>query len=303
MKKFLIKQLSYLYKQAITFRHFLYRIGFFKTVSIEGAKIICVGNIVAGGTGKTPLILKILEGLNAPKVALLSRGYKRPRFPKKGTWEEIGDEPALIQRRFPQVELYIGADRVKSARQAVADGHHIILMDDGLQHLRLKKDITIATVDGEDPYGGNEFLPYGRLRDLPEVLDGCDAIVVKGTDFERADVMFRVKCKKTVDVDQVAIFCGIAKPHQFKKSVEGLGYKVVNELFVGDHDLVNLDILEQFSAESLQKGAKVLLCTEKDVVKYPSSLKLALPLVAVHADLEVLKGEEFWNRLIKRMLE
>ncbi len=162
-KNFLIKCLSRLYKQVITFRHLLYRTGFFKTIKVDGAFIVCVGNIVAGGTGKTPLILKILESFPTQKVALLSRGYKRPSNPKKGTWEEIGDEPALIQRRFPSVSLYIDPDRVKSAKRAVADGIKLILMDDGLQHLRLKKDITVAAIDGEDPFGGGEFLPYGRL--------------------------------------------------------------------------------------------------------------------------------------------
>jgi tetraacyldisaccharide 4'-kinase len=266
---------------------------------VEGAYVVCVGNIVVGGTGKTPLILKLLEELAPNKAALLSRGYKKPKHPRKGTWEEVGDEPALIQQRFPQVSLYIDPDRVRSARKAVSEGHRLILMDDGMQHLRLKKDVVICTVDGEDPYGGGAFLPWGRLRDCPEVMDRADLIVVKGPTIGKG---VRMKMVLRGDVrGKVAIFCGVGKPKQFKKNVEEMGCEVVSELILGDHERASEKKLGIFAEESAKKGAKMLLCTEKDVVKLSGYPKFALPIQALRADLTIVEGADLWKKMIQRI--
>ena len=281
-------------------RRWLYRRNIFKGVKVEGAFVVCVGNIVAGGTGKTPIILKLLEDLAPKKVALLSRGYKKPKNPQKGTWEEVGDEPALIRKRFPQVELYISPDRVRSAKKAFADGHRLILMDDGMQHLRLQKDVVICAVDGEDPYGGGAYLPWGRLRDLPEMMDQADLIVVKGPSIGKREVRVKMAMHDKIE-GKAAIFCGIAKPKQFKKSVEEMGVEVVNELFLADHQPISEKKLQRFAEESAQKGAKMLLCTEKDVVKLSGYPKMALPITALRADLLIEEGHELWDSMIQRI--
>lgn len=280
-------------------RHWLYRKGWLQSVTVD-ALVVCVGNIVAGGTGKTPIILKLLEELRGEKVALLSRGYKRPRTAKPGSWEEVGDEPALIRSRFPQVSLYIDADRVRAAKRAVAEGHRLLLMDDGMQHLRLKKDITICAVDGEDPYGGGRYLPFGRLRDLPERMGQADLIVVKGRSIQKKCVRVEMVLSGPIE-GKVALFCGIARPEQFKKNVESKGAEVVHHLFLGDHEQISERKLRRFSEEAAKKGAKKLFCTEKDVVKlygYPSS---TLPLIALRADLHIVEGKELWDGIIQRI--
>lgn len=264
--------------------------------------MVCVGNIVLGGTGKTPLILKLLKDLRIERVAVLSRGYLRPKHPRLGSWEEVGDEPALIKAKFPKVALYIDADRVRAAKAAVRDGYRLLLMDDGMQHLRIKKDLLICTVDGENPYGGGMFLPFGRLRDLPEMLSKADLVVVKGPKVEGMDgVRVRMVPKEDDFSGKVAIFCGIGKPGQFKRSVEGLGVEVVHELFLGDHEEVGVERLRRFSEESVGRGAKMLLCTEKDMVKLFGYPKTALPIKALEMELEVVEGEEIWSKMIKRI--
>lgn len=262
-------------------RHWLYRKGLLKSTKVD-AFVVCVGNITLGGTGKTPLIMKLLNDLKIEKVALLSRGY--------GGWKGVGDEPALIKQKYPFVELYIGGDRVASARKAVADGHRLILMDDGMQHLRLKKDLVICTVDGEHP--------YRWLRDLPEKMHQADLVVIKGPKVAGVEgVQVKMVPKRNFE-GKVAIFCGIGKPEQFRKSVLG---QVVHELFLRDHEEVGVARLERFCQESVERGAKMLLCTEKDMVKLTGYPKMSLPIEALEMELQVVEGQEKWVELIKRI--
>jgi tetraacyldisaccharide 4'-kinase len=176
---------SFFYGAVIALRNLLYRIGLRHRVRIA-APVVVVGNLTVGGTGKTPLVAWLSTKMAATgmKVAIVSRGYGgRARGVQRVTLHsrpsEVGDEPLLLARRS-QATVFIGRDRVAAAKAAVADKADLILCDDGLQHLALKRDCEIVVIDGQRGFGNGCRLPRGPLRESTGRLRRVNAVVVNG---------------------------------------------------------------------------------------------------------------------------
>jgi len=152
-----------------------------------GVPLIVVGNITVGGTGKTPLVLLIVEMLKARGLAvgIVSRGYasgrnSAPRLVSaQSAATDVGDEPVLLARRAA-VPLAVGRDRVAAAQLLLSQGVQVIVSDDGLQHYRMARDLEIVVLDGERGLGNGACLPAGPLREPPSRLDEADLVVVNG---------------------------------------------------------------------------------------------------------------------------
>jgi len=252
--------------------------------------VVSVGNIVAGGTGKTPFVLKLAEALSPIRVAILSRGYGK-----------IPDEALLLQRRLPNARVYVGKNRSHLAEQAFSEGAELILLDDGFQHRRLHRDLDIVLLKGDDPFGKGRYLPWGYLRDSPKRLKRADAVFANGPDF-------RHRVRRIIDQDgkeipsilgwKVGLFCGVAYPQPFKKFVENLGGQIVSEWLLADHELASPSKLERFAGRCKALEAKALITTEKDIVKGPRCL---LPIIYLETELEWLAGTERWVKLIEKI--
>ncbi|HNP65164.1 MAG TPA: tetraacyldisaccharide 4'-kinase, partial [Woeseiaceae bacterium] len=178
--------LSWLYGLALLIRSALYRYGALRTFKAP-APVIVVGNITAGGTGKTPTVLWLVQELGARgfKPGIVSRGYGGS---KSGTSMRVdadsdpavvGDEPVLLARRA-QCPVAVDADRVRAATMLVDDGVNVIVADDGLQHRRLARDYEICVVDGSRGLGNRRLLPAGPLRESARRLDHVDRVLVNG---------------------------------------------------------------------------------------------------------------------------
>jgi tetraacyldisaccharide 4'-kinase len=177
--------LSFLYGAVMGLRSVLYRLGL-RHIERVGVPVIVVGNLTVGGTGKTPLVAWLAQHLAAcgMRVAIVSRGYGgRARGVNRVTVHsrpsEVGDEPLLLAKRS-QATVFIGRDRVAAAKAAVEDRADIVISDDGLQHLRLKRDCEIVVIDGQRGFGNGWLLPRGPLRELPRRLRRVNAVVVNG---------------------------------------------------------------------------------------------------------------------------
>jgi tetraacyldisaccharide 4'-kinase len=177
--------LSFLYGAAMGLRSILYRMGLRHRVHV-GVPVVVVGNLTVGGTGKTPLVAWLSQHLAAcgMRVAIVSRGYGgRARGVSRVTVHsrasEVGDEPLLLAKRS-QATVFVGRDRVAAARAAVADRADIVICDDGLQHLALKRDCEIVVIDGQRGFGNGCLLPRGPLRESPRRLRRVNAVVVNG---------------------------------------------------------------------------------------------------------------------------
>src|SRR4051812_63632 len=162
------------FRAAASVRNALYDRGALRSVRAGNARVISVGNLTVGGSGKTPAVIHLATLLSGAgrRVFVLSRGYgRRSRTPvifrasDAPSWEDAGDEPLLIARRCPDVTLMVGADRAALALEAVRRGAEVILLDDGFQHRRLHRDLDLLVVDGAVGFGNGRLLPRGPLRE------------------------------------------------------------------------------------------------------------------------------------------
>ena len=313
----LLRALSYLYLTGAFLRNGAYDLGVFKAQD-AGLPVVSVGNIIAGGTGKTPFVKFLAQELSKKlKIAIVSRGY-RSKIENTGQVFQVipemdvascGDEPYWLARDLPEVQVWVGKNRLISAMRAKEKGANLILMDDGMQHRKLKRDIEIVLVDGEDPFGNGFFLPRGLLRDSPARLKTADCIVVinpsSGTleqelrHFTQAPIVF---AERVADVSlkgkKVAVFCAIGKPQKFLHSVREAGGEVVASFFKPDHDPFYPEELKKFAEESL---ADVLVCTEKDQVKLPLDFQCRLPVIALTTHLKISGNETAWQELLNNI--
>ena len=296
-----------------------------KHISYVDVPVISVGNIVAGGSGKTPVTIMLGKLLSTNKIAILSRGY-RSQAEYKGevtafthkdgfSAEEVGDEPLMISNRLPESRLYIGSDRLSSANQAVLEGCEMLLLDDGFQHRRLGRDFDVVVMDSNDPWGGGAFLPWGSLRETSSALQRAHLIiltnVIRGVDLEAlkmeighysaakiiATKLVHSGCLELKGV-KVGAFCAIAKPENFYKTLSDLGASVINRLELGDHCSAREDRLMEFMKECRAIGCLLVVCTEKDFVKIDRRKIFPLPLKVLKVDMEVIEGQQFLCRFL-----
>ena len=171
-----------IYGLALRIRHLFYDKGWKKSFS-PVVPTICVGNVTAGGTGKTPHVEMILRMLIAQwkQPAVLSRGYKRKSkgfqiVPHDGSALQFGDEPVQIARKFPDITVAVDKDRIHGCEELRGAG--VIVLDDAFQYRRLRPTLSIVLVDYNHPVFKDRLYPWGHLRDLPSRLRKADVVVV-----------------------------------------------------------------------------------------------------------------------------
>lgn len=333
--KLILTPLSWIYSGVSRCRNLFYDKGLTRQHHSR-ATVVSVGNIIAGGTGKTPLTLLLaLEMCNWGHLAVVSRGYRSkaeklavPVFlSRKGkklfSSVTCGDEPFLLAENLPEASVIVGKDRVRASQMAVESGAQMILMDDGMQHRRLARDFEVAVLDARVPLGHGHFLPRGLLRDSPKSLSRADLIFInKVKSFHNIDEIERLVRRysdarivaarnifvsacysnKTKAPDlkgvRVGIFCGIAQPHDFFETVKEAGAEIVHEHYFSDHEEASIPDLEKIADKSREAGAELLLCTEKDWVKIQSKDRFSLPLAWAQVSMEIVYGKESWEQFL-----
>ena len=266
------------------------------------APVICVGNFVVGGAGKTPTAIALARMLRAAgeRPAFLSRGYGGHAHadslrvaPGAQSARQIGDEPLLLARVAP---CFVGADRVASARLAIEDGASVLVMDDGLQNPSLEKTLALAVVDGDSPFGNGLCLPAGPLRaPVASQWRHVDALVMIGGEAETAarlsaenppKPLFRARLQADAIAAArligrpVLAFAGVARPEKFFATLAEIGARVVETAVFPDHWTFRRRDLARLSARAARRSL-ALVCTEKDHVRLPSEFAeqvLALPV-------------------------
>ena len=254
------------------------------------AKVICIGNLTAGGSGKTPVALAIGALLQAKgrKVFFLSRGYggseTGPVDVKPGDRaDRMGDEALLLSRVAPTI---VAQDRAKGAALADSRGADVIVMDDGHQNFSLAKDLSLVVVDGETGFGNRRMIPAGPLREsVRQGLKRADAVVVMGhgnPDLEGyqgpllnarlvpGDESFRGK--------RVFAFAGIGRPEKFVATLKAAGALVMGSQFFADHHPFTAG--EIAALRSRAQGAQ-LVTTEKDLVRLAERDRAGIAILKV----------------------
>ena len=253
-----------------------------------GVPVICIGNFVAGGAGKTPTAIAVahlLIGMGRNPV-FLSRGYGRDNDlarrvdPQNDRASEVGDEPLLLARVAPTV---IAQDRVRGAQLCEELGADVIIMDDGLQNPSLHKDLRIAVVDGGVGIGNGLSLPAGPLRaPLKRQLEFVDAVLVigeggagervaqraqhEGKSWMRASLAPDPGMSMGLRDREVLAFAGIGRPEKFFDTLRSIGAQVVETESFPDHHAFTAREIAGLHSRAKRLGA-ALVTTEKDAVR------------------------------------
>jgi tetraacyldisaccharide 4'-kinase len=309
---FSARLLSALYGGIVKARLALYRRGLLRRRQ-AGVPVLVVGNLVAGGSGKTPLAIALVERLRAagwtPGVA--TRGYGRDDGAQP-LWVDArtdpvrgGDEPVLIARRTG-AKVRADRDRVAAARALAAEGCDIVVCDDGLQHYRLARDLEIEVIDARRRYGNGQLLPAGPLREPVERAARCDFHVVNGMDGDAppgfGEWPMRLLADRALPLlggrpqplssfagQRVHAVAGIGDPERFFAMLRALGIAVVPHAFADHH---------RYGPGDFEFGSDLpVLMTEKDAVKCTAFVGERHYSVPIRAELP----EAFWIALLDRL--
>ena len=334
----LLRFLSFLYYSGYTLRKLFYRSGLLKIKELK-VKVISVGNITLGGSGKTPFVLYLSKKLKDKGInfAVLTRGYKRR---SKGTkelkrsespdlkWEEVGDEPSLLSNHLPETPIIIGKDRYNSGKIA-QDKYkaEVLILDDGFQHWRLKRDLDILIIDASIDLEKEKLFPEGRLREPLSSLKRANLFIFtrvdQSTHKEKLKMILQKfnpqspivesilvitsvlnwKDKTKIDLDSLkgkkgVVFCGIGNPFSFENTLKSLEVEILNAFFFLDHYIYSQNDLLSLEEERKKVGADFLITTEKDSIRLPEIKDQKAPILVVNVELKIISGEEkLWEVL------
>ena len=296
----LLLPLSWLYGLVSGLIRLSYRLGLKKAWRAP-VPVAVVGNLTAGGNGKTPVVIWLVEQLQQRgiRVGVVSRGYggKAASYPlllsNDTSTAEAGDEPVLIFQRTG-APVAVSPER-REAVQALLHAHdlQLIITDDGLQHYKLAWDKEIVVIDGERRFGNGWWLPAGPMRERASRLRSVDAIIVNGGVAQAGEIPMQLRPGLAVNLrsgerrdvasfDNVVAMAGIGHPPRFFATLESCGVLPVKTVALADHQA-----LTQASVSALVNPQQTLLMTEKDAVKcrgFAESNWWYLPVDAIMTD-------------------
>jgi tetraacyldisaccharide 4'-kinase len=358
LARILMFGLSGFFRLAVALRLKLFRDAW-KPQAHLGVRVISIGNLTVGGTGKTPVVELFARTLRdrGRRVAILSRGYKSRKLEEPQVWlgadglavvpEEMprvvsdgerlllpvrnaGDEPFMLAKNLTGVSVVVDKDRVKGGRFAVRELQaDFLLLDDGLQYLKLAHGTDIVLIDSNSPFGTGALLPRGTLREPAKNLcrasyifitkcDGSpqDALVAKLRRYNQvADIIECTHGPKHLENvftgerqpleflrdKWVAAISGIAVPESFENKLTELGARVEIRRRFSDHHTFSKRDINQFMRRCVERDMELILTTEKDAVRFPRPAELDVPVFFLRIEVEILKGHELWEKLIDRL--
>ena len=314
--------LSLVYGIIIWIRNKLYDLGWIASFSFD-IPIISVGNITTGGSGKTPLVMYLADLLqkNGKNPGIVSRGYGRKSQGMVTIHdgkelitdvENSGDEPYLMASALKTVPVVVCEDRHEGIRQLIknnsVDG---IIMDDGFQHRKVKRDLDIVTISANDTKYDYRLLPWGKLREPLQNIKRADAVITtktnnfmppnlhteiqsiyKGNLFFSTIVPIIMKYdssgyhKSLPPSDPLFAFCGIGEPDSFIKSLTQLKLKLGGKRIFRDHQEYTDAVVKELSAQIKSSNCKAVITTEKDLVKLPDNFLEEFEIFIVKIEME-----------------
>ncbi len=269
--------------------HWGFRRGILKKHRLP-VKVVSVGNLTWGGTGKTPLVIHLAQALQSHgcRVAVLTRGYGK-------------DESLILAERLAPIPVLVGPDRVLTGERAVREhGADLLLLDDGYQQWRLQKDLEILTADAAAPFGNGRLIPRGTLREPPAAAARADLIVLKGKDSAGARAQMKrlnpaapiffmtyepSRLRRWPDGKEIPLknlkgrrvctLAGIGDPKQFEETVAGLEPDIRVRYRVRDHHRYTAGELIRLVSRCQRHKVAAVVTTEKDAVRIPAIFREA----------------------------
>jgi len=338
----LLFPLSWIYGIIVTLRNWFFEIGLLKSVDV-GVPVISVGNITTGGTGKTPVVENIAKIFIASgkKVAVVSRGYGRKSLGNvvvsdgKNIFtnvEEAGDEPLFLAQQLQNGIVIVDEDRARGAKKAIEEfSAEMIILDDGFQHRYLRRNVDIVLMDADNMPFDSMLLPAGYRREPVRSLKRAHAVVLTKVENEYAAKEFLDRAEfnsiehkftssyrvvgltnifngviQSLDMlkeHSVIALCGIAKPENFKKSVDATGAAVKDFLSYDDHHRFTGSDIDDIIKVFHNMRVDFIVTTEKDAVRleeFKDDFR-GIPVVALKMEV-VIHQEDEWKKFLQKAI-
>ncbi|MAS95512.1 MAG: tetraacyldisaccharide 4'-kinase [Verrucomicrobiales bacterium] len=349
--------MAHLYGGAVNARLWLYRNRILRERNL-GCLVVSIGNMTVGGTGKTPVVEKFARSLQdgGRRVAILSRGYKSvkqpflkrlagkiqgkneidpPRVVSDGKSllldsKTAGDEPYMLAANLRDVPVVVDKDRVKSGKHAIGTLNcDTLILDDGLQYLRLKHRLDIVLVDRWQPFGSERLLPRGTLREPPKNLKRASYIFITKCNGEPNEELINrirkynrtaeiIECehrpchlehletreKRTLESLQgakVGTVSAIAVPESFEHGVRKLGATIEATCRFMDHHRFTEQEIITFINCCVESDVDMIITTEKDAVRFPRLARMDVPIYFLRVEIGILSNEESFDQCIARI--
>lgn len=316
------------YRAVVMLRNAAYGSGWFRSYRAS-VPVISVGNLTAGGTGKTPACVYIAKWFRerGKRVAILSRGYKALE-------DGANDEARELEELLPDVPHLQSANRAEIAQIATEELEmEVLLLDDGFQHRRMQRDLDIVLLDATNPFGWGHLLPRGLLREPIAGLRRADLVLATRCDLiapqDLAGLRTRVQrihpkaawvesvhcpvawrkasgAKRSLEElkgQAVVAVCGIGNPAAFHRTLEKLGVLIADRITYADHHAYSSQDIDEIRrrVEGLGHPIAAIVCTGKDLAKLSTETIGALPLVALDVELKIVAGEDVLGEYLDRV--
>jgi tetraacyldisaccharide 4'-kinase len=318
--------LAWPYGAAVSLRNLAFDRGW-KHAGRAAVPVVAIGNLTVGGTGKTPTVEWVARWYRERqlRVAILSRGY--------GQAGGMNDEGRVLEENLPDVPHLQDADRLRLAQIAVEElESQLLVLDDGFQHRRLRRDLDVVLLDALDPFGLGRLLPRGLLREPVSALRRAGVVVLSRADLIagperraiRAQAERRAGPLRWVEARHaprdltgadgtadplsglagraVAAFCGIGNPEGFRRTLQSLGVELRGFRVFPDHHAYTAADVAGLASWVKGTGAELALTTQKDSVKLRAECLGTVPLRALRIGLEVTEGLSLFEESLGRLL-
>ena len=319
--------LAMLYWGIVFWRNIFYTFGFFISRKLP-TKVISIGNITAGGTGKTPAVIYLAKLFlkNGIKVGVLSRGYGRKTAGTQlvtdgekpvDDWRNFGDEPTLIAQKLPDVPVVVDSNRHRGGMFLIKNfGPDIIIMDDAFQHRAIERDIDIVLINSQDTRAEHKLLPYGFLREPWMSLKRADLLIFTKSNIKKPATFLIAMAKQTkrpwfqselisgsvTSIDgkikeankgmKILAISAIGDTRGFIKTLKNAGFYVVDAMtFVDHYDYTQADV-EKAKKKIMNSTAEMAITTTKDVVKLSQLDLSGLDIYSIEAEFKLSQGDE-----------
>jgi tetraacyldisaccharide 4'-kinase len=322
----ILRALEPFYRLGVAARRRLYASGLLRLRRLP-VPVISVGNLTAGGSGKTPMVEWIVSHLRrwGRRPAVVSRGYGALA---KGL---ANDEARVLEANLPGVVLLADPDRAEAGWRAVEEHDaDCIVLDDGFQHIRLRRDLDIVLIDALDPFGGDRLLPAGALREPATALRRAHVVVLTRADLvpdqDREALAARVaglapdalrveagsrllsldpvgrgapQAPEWLGHKRVFAFCGLGNPWGFVRQLERLYPESLDAALLDDHCAYPLPLIESLAREAETAGAEAVVMTQKDAVKIGDAWPGPATAFALNARIRIMSGSEAFHARLR----
>ena len=323
--------LSLLYRQVVKSRNRLYDLGILKQSKLP-CKVISIGNITVGGTGKTPFVIMLAKLLKTKgyKPAVLSRGYGgKAKSPVnivsdgvqiKMKCDEAGDEPFLIAKSVDGIPVLTGPKRTLSGNTAIESfGADILILDDAFQHRSIFRDMDIVILNREKPFGNGYLLPRGPLREPPDVLKRAHLLIWRdnvldgrfpkfyeqgiGTFFPVLSCYLKPEAiiqnntgthlpLEYIRGKNICAFVGIGSPENFRETIESMGGLLVDFISFPDHYPYTPEDIADIQRRASASGAELIMTTEKDATRLADLPAFLKNILILKVEMEIYPSSE-----------